>query len=299
MSAEPIRYFHRAKQGVETERVYGEGWLRWTYGNPLGRLSLELLVKRWLASAYYGWRMNMRASANKVLPFIVDYDLDVDEFAKSQFTFKSFNDFFYRALKPGARPVAEGDRVAVLPADGRHLALQNVDAAAGFYVKGQRFDLTAFLGDAELAMKFAGGSMLISRLCPVDYHRFHFPVAGTPGEPRLIKGFLYSVSPIALRRKLDYLWQNKRMVTLVQSPVFGQVAVCEIGATMVGSIFQSYLPGRAVTKGEEKGLFKFGGSCVITLFQPGKIKFDADLVRHGAEGLEVYARMGERLGVAG
>ncbi len=307
MSAEPIRYFHRAKQVVETERVYGEGWLRWTYGNPLGRLSLEVLVKRWLASAYYGWRMNMRASANKVLPFIVEYDLDVDEFAKSQFTFKSFNDFFYRALKPGARPVAEDhsassdqvDRVAVLPADGRHLALQNVDAAAGFYVKGQRFDLTAFLGDAELAREFDGGSMLISRLCPVDYHRFHFPVAGTPGEPRLINGFLYSVSPIALRRKLDYLWQNKRMVTLVESPVFGQVAVCEIGATMVGSIFQSFLPGRAVAKGEEKGLFKFGGSCVVTLFQPGKIKFDADLVRHGSEGLEVYARMGERLGMAG
>lgn len=307
MPAEPIRYFHRAKQTVETEKVYGEGWLRWIYGNPLGRLSLELLVKRWLASAYYGWRMNWRASANKVLPFIVDYNLDVDEFAKSQFTFKTFNEFFYRSLKPGARPIAGGhstgsgqvDRVAVLPADGRHLALQNVDAAAGFYVKGQRFDLASFLGDAELAAKFAGGAMLISRLCPVDYHRFHFPVAGTAGEPRLINGFLYSVSPIALRRKLDYLWQNKRMVTLVESPVFGQVAVCEIGATMVGSIFQSFLPGRAVAKGEEKGLFKFGGSCVITLFQPGKIRFDADLVRHGAEGLEVYARMGERLGVAG
>jgi phosphatidylserine decarboxylase len=299
MSAEPIRYFHRAKQVVETEQVYGEGWLRWTYGNPLGRLALELLVKRWVASAYYGWRMNMRASANKVLPFIVDYDLDVDEFAKSQFTFKSFNDFFYRALKPGARPVAGGDRVAVLPADGRHLALPNVDAAAGFYVKGQRFDLSSFLGDADLAGKFAGGAMIISRLCPVDYHRFHFPVTGTPGEPRLINGFLYSVSPIALRRKLDYLWQNKRMVTLVESPVFGQVLMCEIGATMVGSIFQSFLPGRAVAKGEEKGLFKFGGSCVITLFQPGRIKLDADLVRHGAEGLEVYARMGERLGVAG
>jgi phosphatidylserine decarboxylase len=299
MSAEPIRYFHRAKQTVETEQVYGEGWLRWTYGNPLGRLSLELLVKRWLASAYYGWRMNMRASANKVLPFIVDYDLNVDEFAKSQFTFKTFNDFFYRALKAGARPIAEGERVAVLPADGRHLALQNVDAAAGFYVKGQRFDLASFLGDAELAAKFAGGAILISRLCPVDYHRFHFPVAGTAAEPRLINGFLYSVSPIALRRKLDYLWQNKRMVTLVESPVFGQVAVCEIGATMVGSIFQTFLPGRAVAKGEEKGLFKFGGSCVITLFQPDRIKFEAELVRHGAEGLEVYARMGEPLGVAG
>ena len=299
MPVEPIRYFHRAKQVVETEKVYGENWVRWTYESKGGSLLLHALAKRHIASWYYGWRMNRPSRANKVLPFIVEYDLNVDEFAKSAFVFKTFNDFFYRALKPGARPIADGDRVAVLPADGRHLALQNVDAAAGFYVKGQRFDLTSFLGDAELARKFAGGAMVISRLCPVDYHRFHFPVAGTPGEPRLINGFLYSVSPIALRRKLDYLWQNKRMVTLVESPVFGQVAVCEIGATMVGSIFQSFLPGRAVAKGEEKGLFKFGGSCVITLFQPGRIKFDADLVKHGAEGLEVYARMGERLGLRG
>ncbi len=304
MPAEPIRYFHRAKQIVETEQVYGGDWLRWTYGTGLGKFALELVVKRWLASAYYGWKMNWRASANKILPFIVNYNLDVDEFAKSPFTFRTFNEFFYRALKPGARPIAghstgsdqAGDGVAVLPADGRHLAFQNVDAAEGFYVKGQRFDLKSFLGSEELAREFAGGSLLISRLCPVDYHRFHFPVAGTPGEPRLINGFLYSVSPIALRQNLAYLWENKRVVTLVESPVFGRVAVCEIGATMVGSIVQTHVSGRAVAKGEEKGLFKFGGSCVVTIFQPGRIKLDADLVQHSTAGLEVYARMGERLG---
>lgn len=298
MSAEPIRYFHRAKKSVETEQVYGEAWLRWTYENPLGRMALEALVKRSFASAYYGWRMSWRASANKILPFIVKYDLDVDEFAKSPFVFKTFNEFFYRALKPGARPIAPGDHVAVLPADGRHLAFQNVDGAEGFYAKGQRFDLASFLGDPALAAEFAGGSMLISRLCPVDYHRFHFPVAGRPGDPRLINGSLYSVSPIALRRNLAYLWQNKRMVTLVESSRFGRMAVCEIGATMVGSIFQSFQPGGEVAKGTEKGLFKFGGSCVVTLFRPGTIKLDADLVRSSAEGIEVYARMGESLGTA-
>jgi phosphatidylserine decarboxylase len=298
MPAEPIRYFHRAKKTVETEQVYGEKWLRWTYGTALGRFALWLLVKRAIVSRYYGWRMSWRASANKILPFIVDYNLDVDEFAKKPFAFKTFNEFFYRALKPGARPVAEGDHVAVLPADGRHLAFQTVDATEGFYAKGQQFDLKAFLGNEELATKFAGGSLLISRLCPVDYHRFHFPVGGMPGGLRLINGFLYSVSPIALRQNLAYLWENKRMVTLVDSPVFGRVAVVEIGATMVGSIVQTFVPGRAVAKGEEKGLFKFGGSCVVTIFQRGKIKLDADLVRHSAEGMEVYARMGERLGVA-
>lgn len=297
MSAEPIRYYHRTKKTIETEQVYGEAWLRWTYENPVGRFALHALFKRALLSRIYGWRMSRAYSAQAVLPFIVDYDLDVDEFAKKPFSFKSFNDFFYRALKPGARPIAPGDHVAVLPADGRHLAFQNVDGAEGFYAKGQRFDLKSFLGDDALAQEFAGGSLLISRLCPVDYHRFHFPVGGQAGEARLINGFLYSVSPIALRQNLAYLWENKRMVTLVESPVFGRVAVCEIGATMVGSIVQTYLPDRPVAKGEEKGLFKFGGSCVVTVFRPGKIKFDADLVKQSAAGLEVYARMGEQLGV--
>lgn len=299
MSTEPIRYFHRAKQTVETERVYGEKWLRWTYGSGLGRFALNALVKRALLSRYYGWRMSLRDSSRRVLPFITDYDLDVDEFAKRPFAFKNFNDFFYRALKPGARPIAPGERVAVLPADGRHLAFQNVDGAAGFYAKGQRFDLKSFLGDEALAAEFAGGSMLISRLCPVDYHRFHFPIGGVPGEPRLINGWLYSVSPIALRRNLAYLWENKRMVTLIESPVFGRVALVEIGATMVGSILQTFTAGRAVAKGDEKGLFKFGGSCVVTLFTAGRIRFDADLLEPGARQTEVYARMGERLGEAG
>lgn len=299
MPAEPIQYFHRAKKTVETEKVYGEAWLRFTYETGLGRTALNWFVKRALLTRYYGWRMNLRYSTQKILPFIVEYNLDVDEFAKTPFQYKNFNQFFYRALKPGMRPVSAGENVAVLPADGRHLAFQNVDAAEGFYAKGQRFDLATFLGDKDLAAQFAGGSLLISRLCPVDYHRFHFPVSGQPDEPRLINGFLYSVSPVALRRNLAYLWENKRMVTVVDSPQFGKVGVCEIGATMVGSIAQTFVPGRAVAKGDEKGLFKFGGSCVVTIFQPGKIKFDADLLEHSARQREVYARMGEGLGVAG
>ncbi|MDD3180887.1 MAG: phosphatidylserine decarboxylase [Opitutaceae bacterium] len=297
MSAEPIRYWNRYRKTVETEQVYGETWLRWTYENPLGRLALGLVIKRALLSRIYGWRMTRRFSASKVLPFIVDYNLDVDEFTRTPYAFKNFNEFFYRALKPTARPIATGENVAVLPADGRHLALPGVDTASGFYAKGQEFSLASLLGDDALAAEFAGGAILISRLCPVDYHRFHFPVAGTPGEARLINGWLFSVSPIALRRSLAYLWENKRMTTLIESPAFGRVAMIEIGATMVGSIMQFFIPGRAAAKGEEKGWFKFGGSCVVTLFQAGRIRFDADLVEQSAQGLETYAKMGDRLGV--
>ena len=119
-----------------------------------------------------------------------------------------------------------------------------------------------------------------------------------PGETRLINGWLYSVSPVALRRNIGYLVENKRMLTLIQSPVFGPVAVLEVGATNVGSIQQSHLPGRAAVKGAEKGLFAFGVSCVITLFQRDRIRFEADLIEQSGQCIETYARMGDRLGAA-
>ena len=303
--SESIRYLDRSTRTLKTERIYGERWLRFAYENPAGRFFVWLLVRRAFFSRWYGWKMNSRASALRVLKFILDYDVDVDDFAKSAFDYKTFNEFFFRALKPEARPIAPGERVAVLPADGRHLAFSDVDAAAGFYVKGAKFTLAELLGEGalppeqrELAKKFAGGAMLISRLCPVDYHRFHFPVAGLPAESRLLNGWLYSVSPVALRRNVRYLVENKREITLLESADFGTVGLIEVGATNVGAIRQSFLPGRAVAKGDEKGFFAFGGSCVITLFQRGRIQFDADLVASSAEQVEVYAKMGDRLGVA-
>jgi phosphatidylserine decarboxylase len=298
MPPAPIRYFNRYTQALETEKVVGERWMRWIYQTSTGRLALHLVIRRALLSRLYGWKMNWHYSGQKVLPFIVEHNLDDREFVKSPFLFDTFNEFFTRALKPEARPIAPGDDVAVFPADGRHLAFPNIDAADGFYVKGEKFTLAELLGDPALAQQFAGASMLISRLCPVDYHRFHFPVAGVPDEPTLINGWLYSVSPFALRRNIRYLVENKRMLTHLESPRFGPVLMVEVGATMVGTIKQLFAPGRPVAKGECKGLFKIGGSCVITLFQRGRIRFDSDLVEQSRSCLETYARMGDRLGEA-
>jgi len=295
---EPIRYYDRYDRTIKTEKIYGERWLRLAYENPVGRMAVWLFIRRKVFSAYYGFRMNRRGSDIRIFKFVLDYDIDVSEFAKSPFDFHSFNQFFFRALKPECRPIAQGAGVAVFPADGRHLGFHDVETTDGFYVKGSKFTLAELLGDEALAKKFARGSMLISRLCPSDYHRFHFPVSGIPGEARLIKGSLYSVSPIALRRNLKYLVQNKRYVTLMEAPEFGTVAIIEVGATNVGSVVQSYIPGRAVVKGDEKGMFAFGGSCVITLFAEGRIMFDADLVAQSLNHIETYARMGDQLGIA-
>ena len=298
MSAEPIRYYDRYDRATKTEKVFGERWLRLAYENPIGRFAVWLFVRRRLFSWYYGRKMNARGSDMLIFKFIADYEVDATEFAKSAFDFKTFNEFFHRALKPESRPIAQGIKIAVFPADGRHLAFPDVDRADGFYVKGYKFSLEELLGDAELAGRFSGGSMLISRLCPSDYHRFHFPASGIPSESRLVKGSLYSVSPIALRRNIQYLVRNKRFVTLFEAPDFGTVAMVEVGATNVGSIIESFLPGRPVVKGEEKGMFAFGGSCVITLFKASRIIFDADIVGQSEACVETYARMGDRMGIA-
>ncbi|WP_404420623.1 archaetidylserine decarboxylase [Nibricoccus sp. IMCC34717] len=298
----PIEFFNRYTGQVETEQVYGEKWLRFAYENGVGGFFLNALVKRRFFSWLYGFQMNKRVSASKILPFVLDYNLDTEEFAKSVYDYTTFNEFFSRKLKPEARPIATGDDVVVFPADGRHLGFQSVDDADGFYVKGAKFSLVELFGEAQLpedkrvlSRRFAGGSLVISRLCPVDYHRFHFPVSGTPTEAKLLNGFLYSVSPIALRLNVNYLVQNKRLLTVIDGTPVGSVAMFEVGATNVGSIVETFLAGRPCAKGEEKGLFKFGGSCVITVFEKGKVQLEPDLVRESGCQRETFVRMGDRM----
>lgn len=295
-NAQPIEFLNRYTGQVEREAIYGEAPLRFAYENPVGRGALELIVKRRVFSRWYGWRMNAPASKSRVLPFIEKYGLAAEDFADAPESFQTFNEFFYRKLKPSARPIDADPHSVVFPADGRHLGFPDVSQAPGVFVKGQKFQIPELLGDTALAERFAHGTLVLSRLCPVDYHRFHFPVAGMPGTTRLINGPLYSVSPIALRRRLSYLWENKRTVTLLETERHGTVIVMEIGATNVGSILQTYSPGQAVEKGAEKGYFAFGGSSTITIFEPGRVTLAEDLVAASSKQEELYARMGDRLG---
>jgi len=291
----PIRYYNRSTQSLETEQVYGEGFLRWTYGSPLGAIALHAFVKRPFFSAWYGWRMNAAKSAARIAPFIQRYGVDAKEFADAPESFTSFNEFFYRKLMPAARPIEPDPSRIVFPADGRHLGFQRASSIDSVFVKGQKFDLTALLGDDKLAKRFADGALVLSRLCPVDYHRYHFPCAGIPSATHTIQGPLFSVSPIALREKLSYLWTNKRSITQLETPDLGTVLLLEIGATCVGEIHQTFKPGTAVEKGAEKGYFAFGGSSTITIFEPGAVKLDADLLEYSSNQTELYARMGESM----
>ena len=296
---EPITFFNRSTGQIEQEAIYGEAPLRFAYEHPVGRMALELFVKRSLFSRWYGWRMDRPASRDRVLPFIEKYHLDTREFAAPPESFATFNEFFYRKLKPASRPIDATPGTLTFPADGRHLGFQNVSELDGIFVKGQRFSLPELLQDPALAERYAHGTLILSRLCPVDYHRFHFPAAGTPGPTRLLNGPLYSVNPIALRRNISYLWQNKRCLTPLETTDHGTILLMEIGATNVGSILQTHPPGQPAAKGAEKGYFAFGGSSTLTLFEPGRITLAEDLRQHSAHQRELYARMGDVMGEAG
>jgi len=297
-----ILYIDRSTGEQKTEKVYG-GWaLSLVYGDHFLSRSIGGLL-RWFSkipifSSLYGWLQKTKSSSKKILPFVETYAIDSSEFAKEIDAFDSFNDFFIRKLKDGVRPIASGDSCAVLPADGRYLVYPDIDQADGFFVKGKRFSMTSFLQDDTLARTYQNGAMALARLCPVDYHRFHFPIDCVPSEPRKINGFLYSVNPIALKRNIEIFCENRRVVTKLESDIFGKVLFVEIGATNVGTICQTFTPSKKVLKGDEKGYFSFGGSAIAILFEAGKIQFDSDLIQASKNRTEVRGLFGQSLGVS-
>ncbi len=287
---------HRYDGCIRREKVYGQKWLKLIYSSPLGKIPLWAAIKRAWFSNWYGRKMNRPESQEKISGFIREFDLDETEFASPANSFASFNDFFSRKLKAGARPICKEPETIAFPADGRHLGFSNLAETSSIFVKGQTFDLPGLFQSNELAKPYLRGSLVISRLCPVDYHRFHFPVQGHASQPKLINGFLYSVNPLALRKKISIFWQNKRFLSFINTKNGGRVAQFLVGATCVGSVsFASDFP-RAVCKGDEFGYFSFGGSSVLTLFEEGKVSLSPDLLKNSSEGIELYAKMGDQMG---
>lgn len=296
-----LRIYNISKGVYEEEKVCAEGLMRFLYGGPAGRAALWLLVARGIFSKACGLWADSEASRRAVKKFVEENGIDTGEMLKAPGEFRTFNEFFTRALKPGARPVGDAhDPLAVsFPSDGRHLLVRGASEARSFYAKGQEFNLAALLGDAKLAGRFDGGDMLISRLSPADYHRFHYPVSGEIVARKEVRGALYSVSPIALVKRLSILWENRRVLNIIETDSMGLCAFVEIGATNVGTIVNFDAVSARAERGAEAGLFRFGGSCVVSVFERGAgIDWNVRLAERGAENTECYARAGEVAGRA-
>jgi phosphatidylserine decarboxylase len=237
-----------------------------------------------------GRKFDDPASVTQIEPFINFHRLDMSEVLLSVDQFKNFNEFFYRALKPTARPCSAPDRpeVIVSPADCRTVVFNTIDEATKIWVKGRDYSLEKLFGDAYPleAKRYKGGSMGIFRLAPQDYHRFHVPVDGTMGTPKQIDGEYYTVNPMAIRSALDVYGENIRVLVPIDSTSHGRVMFVCIGAMMVGSTVITRKPGERLKRAEELGYFKFGGSTVLLFFEPGRMVYDRDLVDNSNGALE-------------
>lgn len=291
-----VEVFNPETGKIEKEDVCQEKFLEFLYGNPIGNLLLWSVFKRKFFSALTGLWANLPISRKSAVKFIKDHSIKISDFAKKPEEFKNFNDFFTREIKPEVRPLSNGANDISFPADARNLAFENISKSDTFFAKNQKFNLESFLKDRELAARFENGSMLISRLCPLDYHRFHHLVSGRLVARRETGGFLYSVNPIALSKNLNYLNENKRVLNLIELENGKMCAVVQIGATNVGSIVNFDKVGDKVLRGNTMGMFKFGGSCIVSIFEEGAAKFDETLIKLSKEPIEYLSKANSKSG---
>jgi phosphatidylserine decarboxylase len=202
------------------------------------------------------------------------YDVELDECRKVT-GFSSFDEFFTRELREGARPMPEDASVVVSPADGRVDSLGVLDGRS-FVVKGRPYRVEELLGDDDEAKRFEGGLGCVVYLSPRDYHRVHSPVLGGISHVRSMPGDYYPVNEIGVRHVHNLLVRNRRVAILLDTPNLGRVAVVMVAAMVVGRItvrgieerdvpygVHAFDPPIAVARGDEIGIFRLGSTAVL------------------------------------
>lgn len=291
-----VSFVDRAAAQTKQEKIYGDAAIRFLYETGPGYLLERAILSQKPLSYLYGIFNNSPLSARRIPCFIKEFEIDLSLFEVPKNGFQNFNEFFIRKYKPGIRSFPSLARELGAPAEARYFAWNQISKTDFFPIKGKSLSLPLLLGSEELAQKFDRGSALVARLCPVDYHRFHFPDSGVPSASVRIEGGLHSVNPMALSRLPTLFQENERMVSTLDSKNFGKIAFVEVGAMCVGKIQQTYQPNVFIDRGHEKGFFLFGASTVVIFFEPGKIRLDDDLILNTKNGIETLVRLGEKIG---
>jgi phosphatidylserine decarboxylase len=223
--------------------------------------------------------------------FIKQYNVDMSEAEIQDITkFETFNDFFTRALKKGARPVAKAGIVS--PADGMISELGEIYKDAVLQAKGHYYSLEALLGGDEKDAKcFQSGNFVTIYLSPSDYHRVHMPLDGKLKKMVFVPGDLFSVNPLTAKNVDNLFARNERVVCFFENDEIGEFAVVLVGATIVASIETVFAGVVAPSAGKEKTIYDYSkdnivikkgaelgrfllGSTVVCVFPKGKVKFD-------------------------
>lgn len=286
-----IKYYNRSKKSFEIEKVYGDEVISWLYGSKMGQIFSHVASMSFL-SKFYGNLQSIKSSAKKIPTFIKNFDIQMDDYVDEEY--KSFNQFFIRKFKEGKRSFSSDPAIMSAPCEARYFALKSISEDSLVPVKGKYLLPAQLLNNKKWEETFEGGPLVVARLCPVDYHRFHFPDAGKVLDQYRVHGKLHSVNPVALKFKEDIFATNEREVSILETENFGKIAYVEVGATMVGKIVQSHT-GETFKRGEEKGYFLFGGSTVIIIGEKGKWVPESDILNYSKDKIETYLQLGESL----
>lgn len=237
-------------------------------------------LSTWIADYASAWGayLDTPASARHVESFRTNPAFHWDDYMPPPSGYLTFNQFFARHVKPGARPVAQSESTAVVvsPADAVFIGQWPISADSKIDVKGMRWSIAQLLDGSPHAERFAGGTFMHSALRTFDYHRFHTPVAGTVIEARIVQGQAFlDVTAVAADgggMKLHavegtgYQFVQMRGLVVLESPL-GLVACLPVGMGQVSSVVLTAEVGRQLRKGEELGYFQFGGSDFVMLFE--------------------------------
>lgn len=285
-----MKYIDR-KGNITIEENSQDKFLRHLYTDWGGRLCLKVLVRPFV-SRLAGVVLKSRLSARFVPGFAERNGIDMSDYEEKKY--RSYNDFFTRKIRPGARPVAEGDQILISPCDGK-LSVHRIGRDSRFYIKDTEYTVEQLLRSKSLAKRYENGYAVVIRLTVDNYHRYCYVAEGVQSFGVSLAGCFHTVNPVANELHPIYI-ENAREYALLQTVKFGTIVMMEVGAMMVGRIHNHYKTPRKVDKGEEKGYFEFGGSTIVLLLQHGKVRMDYDLLENTENGYETIVRMGERIG---
>lgn len=259
------------------------------YHTVPGRAVLQLLIRPGVSKAA-GAFLDTRLSRHLAGPFVKATGLDLSDYP--QRCYRSFNDFFTRTVKEGRRNVEMNPDILVAPCDGK-LTVYPITAEGLFDIKHSVYSVADLLRDDVLAKEFEGGTCLIFRLTPDDFHRYSFMDDGCILRSETLPGVLHTVRPIAFRR-YPVFSENAREFAVLETANFGKVIQMEVGALFVGRIVNH--PLTTFTRGQEKGKFEFGGSTVILLLQKDAAVMDEELLENTRNRKESIVRLGQTIG---
>lgn len=267
--------------------------LRFLYKTVPGRVILKILVQPQI-SQMTGKFLSMGISRCMIPYYIRKHHIDMSDIRIPEGGFSSFNEFFTRKRYIQCPYVSRAQVIS--PCDG-FLTAVRIDQHICFEIKHTGYSLRSLLRDEKLAKAFEGGTVLIFRLTPANYHRYCYPVNGNVVASRKIKGKLHCVRPVALEAVPVFV-QNSREYQVLKSESYGTVVQMEIGALLVGRIanHKEFRKGSPVRKGEEKGYFEFGGSTIVLLFQKDAIHLKESLFDGQNSHREIAVRLGEIIG---